>query len=103
VKVTYARRAEADLDAVASYTEEMWGPRQCDIYLAILRECCERVLALREAWQEVIVPHHDGRPRRAGLYRYHCQHHYVYFRQVGSRRLHVIRVLHEKMLPGLHL
>jgi plasmid stabilization system protein ParE len=103
VKIVYTRRAESDLDGIAAYTDHVWGPRQCDIYLAVLRECCERVLPLKENWDEMRVSHADGRPRRSGLYGYRCRRHYVSFRQLSSRRLRIVRILHEKMLPERHL
>lgn len=94
MKVVYSPAAEGDLDEIAAYTLTVWGPRQCEHYLGLLQECCERVLPILTSAREV-----PGRPR---LLRYRCERHILYFRRLGDT-IKVTRVLHERMLPEKHL
>ncbi len=90
--VRYAKRAEADLTGIASFTARTWGAAQVDAYLVMLEECCESLRAnplLGRACEDV----------RPGLRRMEVGQHVVFYRLKGKRIL-VVRVLHRAMLPG---
>jgi toxin ParE1/3/4 len=95
VKVRYRPRAEADLEGIAVYTRQEWGHAQAVLYVTQLRETCERVL-----------PEHYrlARPllERPDVLRWRCERHVIYFMR-DAEGLDVVRILHERMLPGLHL
>jgi toxin ParE1/3/4 len=95
VVVHYTRAAERDLEGIAAYTLEVWGPRQRDIYLDALEEACERVIpGHRRLAREV--------PERPGLFRFRVDSHVVYFSDVEDG-IEVVRILHVHMLPSHHL
>ena len=94
MKVTYTEEAERDLIEIGSYTLSEWGEDQYVAYMSMLEECCERVLPG--------IKHAQAVPQRAGLFRYRCARHIVYFRRVRSG-IAVTRILHELMLPSRHL
>jgi toxin ParE1/3/4 len=88
-------RAEADLLEIADYTLRTWGEAQCDRYLAELEHCCQRL-----ADHPIL-----GRPCdaiRAGLRRREQGKHVVFYLRTGEDII-VLRILHEHMLPELHL
>ena len=88
-------RAETDFDGIAAYTVTPWGVKQCDRYLGALEACCQRLAD-------------DPRRGRAcdnirhGLLRYEQGKHVVFYR-LRPYGIRVIAVLHERMLPELHL
>ena len=89
------RAAEADLLEIAEYTLRTWGEAQCSTYLARLEDYCQRLA------DHTIL----GRPCnniRPGLRRGEQGKHIVFYRRDGEGIL-VLRILHERMLPGLHL
>lgn len=89
------RRAEADLLDIADYTHQTWGEAQCARYLDQLEACCKRL-----AEQPLL-----GRPCdhiRPGLRRREQGKHIVFYRRDGDDIL-VLRILHQRMLPDLHL
>jgi toxin ParE1/3/4 len=94
VKIVYTEDAERDLDAVALYTEEVWGAAQCDLYVNMLDETIQHVLTRATYLLEV--------PNRPGLYRHHAERHHIYFTR-ASDQLTVVRILHDSMLPERHL
>lgn len=88
-------RAEADLLEIADYTLRTWGEAQCDRYLQRLEQSCQRL-----ADHEVL-----GRPCdeiRPGLRRREEGKHVIFYRRCDEDIV-VVRILHERMLPGLHL
>jgi toxin ParE1/3/4 len=90
--VRYAKRAEADLTGIASFTARTWGAAQVDVYLGIIEECCVSLGTnpqLGRACDEV----------RPGLRRMEAGQHVVFYRLRRSGIL-VVRVLHRAMLPG---
>jgi toxin ParE1/3/4 len=91
----YTLAAEADLTSIAQYTLEVWGSAQCDKYMALLEETCERILPDN-------IHHALPVPERAELLRWRCERHFIYFRLDGED-IEIVRVLHERMLPLNHL
>jgi toxin ParE1/3/4 len=92
--VHYTIEAENDLDRIATYTLEVWGPEQRDAYLTVLEETCE-----------TIIPRHlrlaRATPERPGILRWRVERHLVYFREVDDG-IEIVRILHERMLPSRH-
>ena len=88
-------RAEEDLLEIAAYTRGKWGEAQCLEYLDALEACCRRlaeVPGLGRACEEV----------RPGCFRMEQGRHVVFYRHTGDGVL-IVRILHERMLPELHL
>lgn len=88
-------RAEADLSEIADYTLRTWGEAQCERYLAQLEDCCQRL-----ADHPILGRSCDA--IRPGLRRREQGKHVVFYRRVGEDII-VVRILHERMLPELHL
>jgi toxin ParE1/3/4 len=89
------RAAEADLADVGRFTRERWGDEQFRQYLARL-DARFRLLAKDPS---------QGRACddiRRGYLRYHEGKH-VIFNRFNRGLLEIVRVLHERMLPELHL
>ncbi len=89
------RRAEADLDDIADYTLRTWGEAQCARYLDGLEQCCRRLAehpALGRACDGI----------RPGLRRREQGRHVVFYRRDEAGIL-VLRILHDRMLPALHI
>ena len=95
LKVHYTNAAARDVDEIARYTEEHWGEKQRDLYLALLERACERIIPEN-------VKHARQVPRRPQLRRWRCERHVVYFRVVDDG-LEIVRILHERQLPLKHL
>lgn len=84
--------AEKDLERIAAYTLEIWGPEQRDAYLAVLEETCETILPRHRHLARAI-------PERPGIFRWRVERHVVFFRAVEDG-IEIVRVLHERMLPS---
>jgi toxin ParE1/3/4 len=88
-------RAEVDLLEIAAYTQRTWDDAQCDRYLDQLEQACERL-----AEQPGLGRGCDHiRPR---LHRSEQGKHVIFYRRDGEDIV-VVRILHERMLPALHL
>jgi toxin ParE1/3/4 len=93
LEVTNAARR--DLLAIGDFTFERWGEDQCVRYL---RQLDARMRAL-------VKDEKLGRlcgPSLPGYWRCPEGRHVIFFRRDG-RRVIVVRVLHERMLPERHL
>jgi toxin ParE1/3/4 len=94
VTVHYTKRAARALNHIAEYTLEAWGPQQRDRYMEVLEHACE-VLVPKRARLAQMSHRKDLRVLR-------CEHHVIYFRQVG-KDVEIVHVLHERQLPRKHL
>lgn len=95
MKVHYTELAESDLHEIAAHTEKEFGAEQRDVYLRALEEACENTLPQFPSIARSV-------PQRPELLRWRCERHVIYFRLVEDG-LEIVRVLHERMLPDLHL
>ena len=89
------REAEADLLDIGRHTEERWGRDQRLKYLAALDRRFHLLAAdpsLGKSCEEIYP----------GLRRARQGSHVIYFRYARGQTK-IVRVLHEKMLPRLHL
>jgi len=90
-RLIFRKSAEADLEAIADYTLERWGGRQCDRYLD----------GLQALFQRLLDEPGLGRPYSRFLRIEHVSH-VVFFRREANGDVRVVRVLHKRMLPELH-
>ena len=87
--------AEDDLNSIGAYTLENWGAAQAVRYLTELEDCCQLLAdtaGLGRSCDDILP----------GLFRQEQGQHVVFFRRTTSG-IRVLRFLHERMLPELHL
>jgi len=85
----------ADLQGIGRYTRKRWGLEQARRYLGELDSCFHRLAECPELGQRAENTRPDLRLFRQGR-------HVIYYRRT-EYGIRVIRVLHERMLPELHL
>jgi toxin ParE1/3/4 len=88
----FSRRAEADLIGISMHTLRTWGEAQAVRYLNELEACCQMLMDNPELGRAC----DDIRP---GLRRMESGKHIVFYRRQSADIL-IIRVLHQRMLPG---
>jgi toxin ParE1/3/4 len=89
------QKARADLREIGRFTRRRWGRDQSNRYLGDLDACFHRLLST-PALGRVYAP--------LPLYLRHEQgSHVVFFRREPDGDVVIVRVLHERMLPELHL
>ena len=79
---------------IAAYTLRTWNAEQCERYLDAMEAACQALAdspALGRSCDDV----------RPGLRRFEQGRHVVFYRQqpYGAR---IVRILHDRMLPGRH-
>ena len=87
--------AVADLSSIWDFTESRWDPRQAETYVSEIRAAIERIAADPER----------GRRRdeiREGYRCYSIGSHRIYY-LTNAKTVDVIRILHQRMDPSLHL
>ena len=94
-KYRLTRRAEADLVSIGEQTLASWGIEQCARYLDALEACCQNLA-------DTPLLGHACPDVGAGFRRMEQGKH-VLFYKVESDGVLVVRVLHRRMLPRLHL
>ena len=91
----YKLTAEArnDLRAITRFTRHAWGRAQMVRYLQ----------RLKATFQVLVEEPHLGRPEPSakGVLRFEQGRHVIFFER--GEQLLIIRVLHDRMLPKLHL
>ena len=112
VRFRLSRLAEADLAYILATSEERWGPEVRRRYAALL------AAAMRKAAGDPEGPTtRDRRQLSPGLRSFHARHarhddpkakvkqpvHVLYYRAVASDLIEVVRVLHERVEPTLHI
>jgi toxin ParE1/3/4 len=90
------RRAEEDLAEIGAYTLHTRGAEQCARYLDQLESRCEWLAEN----PHLGVASDDVRP---GYLRWVQGKHVLYFKRIDGETILVVRVLHGRMLPELHL
>jgi len=102
VRVHRSPRAKADITEVLAYTRDNWGAEQAGKYADLIDQAAD---AIGEN-------PHIGRPRfgiRAGILAHHISQrgrtasHFLYYRIDLNGDVEIVRFLHERMDPGLHL
>lgn len=92
---TLSRKAKADLSAIARYTERRWGREQRNDY----------VRAFDQAFHRLAEQPELGRPCdqvRNGYRQFPQGSHLIFYVTEGAT-VHVIRILHKRMMPNEHL
>jgi toxin ParE1/3/4 len=90
----FSNRAFADLDDIAAYTIENWGPAQAERYLDGLQAAVVRLV-------EITTLGRRCEHIRPGLWRMEEGSHVLFFRRHGDDIL-ICRILHYRMLPDRH-
>ena len=90
------KSALADLKSIATYTQERWGVRQCNTYL---KEIDRAFHAL--AKNSVMARTCDE--VREGYRKFPHGAHVIYYKQVASEVLLIVRILHATMDVDSHL
>jgi toxin ParE1/3/4 len=95
VEFHLSKRAESDFDGIAAYTVATWGIEQCARYLGELEACCQQLAENPQRGRSCDQI-------RLGLFRYEQGKHVIFYRP-QPYGIRVIAVLHERMLPMLHI
>ncbi len=90
-----SRSAADDLQEIWRYTEGRWGEGQADAYLDALGKRLFWLADHPGLWSE-------SSPSGSGVFRFLHERHAIYFR-VEESALEVIRILHQRMDPSIHL
>ncbi|MBF6284489.1 type II toxin-antitoxin system RelE/ParE family toxin (plasmid) [Nocardia farcinica] len=88
--------ARADLEEIWDYTLDQWGPDQAEDYVSELRHAIERVAdrpGIGRACEEL----------RPGYRRLPTGSHTLYYRITEDGVVAIVRILHQRMDPDLHL
>jgi len=93
-KLIYSRDSRADLREIAQFTREQWGDAQADRYLDQLHACCEQVAR---------TPGMGRAIESTGYRRLEQGAHAVFYQVTDAGDVHVVRILHARMLPERHL
>jgi toxin ParE1/3/4 len=88
-------KAKADVKEIGRYTQQRWGIEQRNRYLGELDACFQKIGANPTLGN-------SAEAIRAGYRRIREGSHVVFFRKAGNE-VEIVRVLHERMLPGKHL
>lgn len=89
------KRASADLREIGRYTRQRWGREQSNRYLGQLDACFHRLLSMPSLGRA-----YDPLP---SYWRIEQGSHVVFFRRELNGDVVIVRVLHKRMLPELHL
>jgi toxin ParE1/3/4 len=90
-----SEKAKADVKGIGRYTQQRWGVEQRNRYLGELDACFQKIGANPTLGN-------SAEAIRAGYRRIREGSHVVFFRKAGNE-VEIVRVLHERMLPGKHL
>jgi len=90
-----AKPAMADLQRIGRYTRKRWGLEQARRYLGGIDGCFHRLAECPELGKSAELIRPD-------LWCFRQGRHVIYYRRT-EYGIRVIRVLHERMLPELHL
>lgn len=89
MRVTFSRRAKADVRAIWNYTAEFWGEGQAKVYIELIETAVQAIAADPKL----------GRPCddvREGVRRHLVGSHMLFYR-VKGKGLFMVRILHQKM------
>ena len=87
--------ARLRLIEVWNYTSETWGEEQADTYIRKLHSEFKRISTRPEIWKKL------PQNRFRGVFFFHSERHYLFFRRLDEHMLGLISVLHERMnLPS---
>ena len=87
--------AQQDLSSIWDFTQDRWDARQAEIYVTEIWSAIERIAAQPERGRNCDEV-------RDGYRRYAIGSHLVFYIE-GDGSVDVIRILHQRMDPTLHL
>ncbi len=89
-KVILRQKAIDDLYNIWHYTFEKWSENQADKYYAIIKMSCNSIGENPEIGKE-----YEGINR--SLLGLKSEKHIIFYQQISSDRIEIIRILHERM------
>lgn len=95
VTCRFSPAALRDLEAIYDYTVTHWGLTQAERYTRAIARSCERLAQAPEIGV-------DCSELRTGYRRHSVQRHSIYYQQRDGVII-VVRILHQRMDPALHL
>ena len=93
--VRIAKPAKSDLRAIGRYTRGRWNRAQARRYLGELDACFHRLAENPQLGR-------SAESVRPGLWRIEQGRHVIFYRRTADG-IRVIRILHDRMLPPLHI
>ena len=94
-KAHFEPRAKTDLVEIGQHTMDRWGAAQARRYLTQLKDCCGALAErpyLGRSCEDI----------RAGARRFEQGRHVIFYKQ-HPNGIRVLRILHQRMLPELHV
>lgn len=89
-------KAKSDLKDIAVYTQNTWGKRQRNNYLTMLDK----------SFYALATDHSKGRDCgeiRSSYRKQQVGKHIIFYREINSRLIEIVRILHERMDIEKHL
>jgi toxin ParE1/3/4 len=83
-------KAVEDLTSIWIYTDERWSEQQADSYYHLLTEACQSIAKNPGIGKNYIEIGQD-------ICGFHVGRHLIFYRQIDSRQIVVVRILHERM------
>lgn len=91
-----SERARKDIRDIANYTEKRWSEEQAEKYIRMIFIECREI-----ANKPLVGRSYDE--YRLGLKGYLCGKHVIFYRELSTGKIRIIRVLHEMMDFPRHL
>lgn len=82
--------AKADLKEIGCYTQDTWGVAQRNRYLAMLDESFHKLSGNP-------LMGRDCSDIRPGYRKHHVGKHLVFYRELETSQIEIVRILHERM------
>jgi Plasmid stabilization system protein len=89
-------KAKFDLKEIAIYTQNIWGKRQRNIYLTMLDKSFYDLSTNHQIGRECNEIRIDYRIYRVGK-------HMIFYREINTSLIEIVRILHEQMDIESHL
>jgi toxin ParE1/3/4 len=90
-----SNKAKNDLSEIAKYTYKTWGRQQLESYIRGMHEVFEGIAAGTLKGQIYDL--------KKGYKKYYIGKHIIFFRQLSTDTIQVVRILHQSMDVGSHI
>lgn len=90
------KKAKDDLKAIGRYTQDTWGCEQRNLYLSLLDKAFHN-LAVHPLMGR------DCSAIRPGYRKHGVGKHLVFYRQIKTGEIEIVRILHERMDDEQHI